>query len=76
MDRARHQVWVNGTNSDAVYRLDIATQAWTVIPMQRRVTFTRDVEISPRGQVYVTGASFPSWQIEDAQPTLIEISAP
>ena len=76
VDRARHQVWVNGTNSDAVYRLDIATQAWTVIPMQRRVTFTRDVEISPRGQVYVTGASFPSWQIEDAQPTLIEISAP
>src|SRR5450830_293585 len=74
VDLARHQVWVNGTNSDSVYRLDIATQAWTQIPMQRRVTFTRDVEISPKGQVYVTSASFPGWHIEDAQPTLIEIT--
>ncbi|MCO5109531.1 MAG: hypothetical protein R3E55_05395 [Burkholderiaceae bacterium] len=74
VDRARHQVWVNGTNSDAVYRYDIATQAWSMFPMQRHVTFTRDVEISPKGQVYVTSASFPSWHIEDAQPTLIEIT--
>jgi virginiamycin B lyase len=76
VDVAKHQVWVNGTNSDSIYRLDIATQTWLQIPMQRRVTFTRDVEISPQGKVYVTSASFPSWHIEDAQPTLIEITAP
>ena len=74
VDRERHQVWVNGTNSDSVYRYDIATQAWTMFPMQRRVTFTRDVEISPKGKAYVSSASFPSWHIEDAQPTLIEIT--
>ncbi|MFZ3220910.1 MAG: hypothetical protein WA174_12800 [Rhodoferax sp.] len=74
VDRERHQVWVNGTNSDSVYRYDIATQTWSMFPMQRHVTFTRDVEISPKGQVYVTSASFPSWHIEDAQPTLIEIT--
>lgn len=74
VDKARHQVWVNGTNSDALYRYDIATRAWSVYPMQRQVTFTRDVEISPLGQVYVTNASFPSWHIEDAQPTLIELT--
>ena len=74
VDKARHQVWVNGTNSDSVYRYDIATQTWSMFPMQRHVTFTRDVEISPKGQVYVTSASFPSWHIEDAQPTLIEIT--
>ncbi len=74
VDRSRHQVWVNGTNSDSVYRYDIASQAWSVFPMQRKVTFTRDVEISPKGQVYVSNASFPSWHIEDAQPTLIEIT--
>ena len=76
VDRERHQVWINGTNSDSVYRYDIASQGWTVFPMQRKATFTRDVEISPKGQVYVTGASFPSWHIEDAQPTLIEITPP
>jgi streptogramin lyase len=74
VDRARHQVWVNGTNSDSVYRYDIASGAWRIFPMQRRVTFTRDVEISAQGKVYVTGASFPSWHIEDGQPTMMEIS--
>ena len=74
VDLKRHQVWVNGTNSDSMYRFDIATQGWTQIPMQRRVTFTRDVEISPAGKVYVSGASLPAWHIEDAQPTLIEIT--
>ena len=74
VDRKRHQVWVNGTNSDSLYRFDIATQGWTQIPMQRRVTFTRDVEISHAGKVYVSGASLPAWHIEDAQPTLIEIT--
>ena len=74
VDRARQQVWVNGTNSDSIYRYDMATRAWSMFPMQRRVTFTRDVEISPAGKVYVTSASFPSWHIEDGQPTLIEIT--
>lgn len=74
VDRVRHQVWVNGTNSDSVYRLDIATQKWIQIPFQRRVTFTRDVEIAPAGQVYLTSASFPSWHIEDGQPTLMEVT--
>ena len=74
VDRPRHQVWVNGTNSDALYRYDIATGVWTMFPMQRQVTFTRDVEISPKGQVYVTNAPFPSWHIEDGQPTLIELT--
>lgn len=74
VDVAKHQVWVNGTNSDSVYRLDIASNTWTQYPMQRRVTFTRDVEISPKGQVYLTSASFPSWHIEDGQPTLIELT--
>ena len=74
VDRARHHVWVNGTNSDSVYRLDIATQKWSMVPMQRRVTFTRDVEFSPDGKVYLTGASFPSWMIEDTQPTLMELT--
>jgi streptogramin lyase len=74
VDRAHHQVWVNGTNSDSVYRYDIAAEKWTMFPLQRRVSFTRDVEISPQGKVYVTSASFPSWHIEDAQPTLMEIT--
>ncbi|MBK6636798.1 MAG: hypothetical protein IPG34_03430 [Rhodocyclaceae bacterium] len=74
VDKPRHQVWVNGTNSDSIYRFDIASQKWDWIPMSRKGTFTRDVEFSPEGKVYITGAAFPSWHIEDAQPTLMEIS--
>lgn len=73
VDRKRNQVWVNGTNSDSVYRFDVASNRWNVYPMQRHVTFTRDVEIAADGRAYVTGAAFPSWHIEDAQPTLMEI---
>lgn len=74
VDKPRHQVWVNGTNSDSVYRFDIASKAWTFFPMSRRATFTRDVEFSPDGKVYLTGASFPSWHIEDTQPTMMELT--
>lgn len=74
VDRKRNHVWVNGTNSDSVYRFDVTANKWNVYPMQRKVTFTRDVEITADGKAYVSGAAFPSWHIEDAQPTLMEIT--
>lgn len=74
VDRARHEVWVNGTESDTLMRLDIAKNRWQVYPMARRVTFTRDVEIAPDGSVYTANGAFPSWQIEDGQPTLIRVT--
>lgn len=73
VDRKRHQVWVNGTNSDGVHRLDIASGQWTHFPLPRKGTFTRDVEFTEDGRVLLSSASFPSWHIEDAQPTLIQL---
>jgi virginiamycin B lyase len=74
VDRKRHQVWVTGTNSDSVHRLDIASNQWTTYPLPRRATFTRDVEFTEDGRVLLSSASFPSWHIEDAQPTLIQLN--
>ncbi len=74
VDRKRHQLWVNGSNSDSVHRLDIASGQWTTFPLPRKATFTRDVEITEDGRVLLSNASFPSWHIEDAQPTLIEVN--
>ncbi len=76
VDRKRHQVWVTGTNSDGVHRLDIESGEWLHVPLPRRSTFTRDVEFTPDGRVLLASASFPSWHIEDAQPTLIQVTAP
>lgn len=73
VDTSRDIVWVNGNTSDALYSYDINKNAWTHYPMPKRVTFTRDVEIAPNGDVYTTNSSFPSWHIEDGQPTLIRL---
>lgn len=73
VDRKRHQVWVTGTNSDSVQRLDIASGQWSFFPLPRKATFTRDVEFGKDGRVFLSSASFPSWHIEDAQPTLIQL---
>lgn len=73
VDRERHQVWVTGTNSDSVQCLDIASGTWRFYPLPRKATFTRDVEFGRDGRVILSSASFPSWHIEDAQPTLIQL---
>ena len=74
VDRKRHQVWVTGTNSDGVHRLDIASGKWTHFPLPRKATFTRDVEFTDDGRVLLTNGSFPSWHIEDYQPTFIQLN--
>ena len=74
VDRARQQVWVTGTASDSLMRLDIASGQWRTFPMPRKVTFTRDIEIAADGSVFTSNGAFPSWQIEDGQPTLIQLT--
>ena len=71
VDKERSIVWVNGNTSDALFAYYYKENRWQHYPMAKRVTFTRDVEIAPDGKVYTTNSSFPSWHIEDAQPTLI-----
>ncbi|MCO5125238.1 MAG: hypothetical protein M9915_16035 [Rhizobacter sp.] len=73
VDKKRGIVWVNGNQSDALHALDIASGAWRSVPLPRRVSFTRDVEIAGDGTVYVSTSNFPSWHTEDAQPTLIRV---
>lgn len=71
IDKNRKIIWVNGNTSDALYAYYYEQKRWQHYPMPKRVTFTRDMEISEKGIVYTTNSSFPSWHIEDAQPTLI-----
>lgn len=73
VDKRRGIVWVNGNQSDALHALDIATQTWRSVPLPRRVSFTRDVEIADDGTVFTSTSNFPSWHTEDAQPTLIRL---
>ncbi len=73
VDRANGVVWINGNQSDTIISFDIATETWRVYPMSRKRTFTRDIEFGEDGGVYTSNSHFPSWMIEDGQPTLIRI---
>ncbi|MDH3266062.1 MAG: PQQ-binding-like beta-propeller repeat protein [Gammaproteobacteria bacterium] len=73
VDRERGVVWVNGNQSDTIMSFHIDSETWRVFPMPRRRTFTRDIEIAADGSVYTSNSHFPSWMIEDGQPTLIHI---
>ncbi len=73
VDKARGRVWVTGNQSDALHVLDIATSTWRSVPLPRRVAFTRDIEIGADGTVYTSTSNFPSWHVEDGQPTMIRV---
>jgi virginiamycin B lyase len=75
VDKKRGIVWVNGNQSDALYGFDIKTESWRTIPLPRRTTFTRDIEIDDDGSLYTANSNFPSWHIEGAQPTLIRVQS-
>lgn len=74
VDKKRNIVWVNGNQSDAIYGYQVKTNSWKIIPFSRKTTFTRDVEIADDGSIYTCNSNFPSWHIEDSQPTLIKVS--
>jgi streptogramin lyase/mono/diheme cytochrome c family protein len=73
VDRERGVVWVNGNQSDTIMSFHIDSETWRVYPMSRKRTFTRDIEIADDGSVYTSNSHFPSWMIEDGQPTLIHV---
>ena len=73
VDRERGVVWVNGNQSDTIMSFHVASETWRMYPMSRRRTFTRDIEVAEDGSVYTSNSHFPSWMIEDGQPTLIRI---
>jgi streptogramin lyase len=73
VDKKRGIVWVNGNQSDSLHALDIKAQTWRSVPLPRRVSFTRDIEIAEDGTVYTSTSNFPSWHTEGGQPTLIRV---
>jgi virginiamycin B lyase len=73
IDKQRGIVWVTGNQSDSLHALDIKAQTWRSVPLPRRVAFTRDIEIADDGTVYTSTSNFPSWHVEDGQPTMIRV---
>jgi streptogramin lyase len=66
-------VWVCGTNSDTLIRLDPRTQKFTVYPLPTRVTYTREIDFDALGRVWTSNSNSPAWQIEGGQPRVLRL---
>jgi virginiamycin B lyase len=59
-DRRRNAIWAATSNSDRIYRFDIATQHWTQYPLPRRESYIRMIELDPRtNDVWTSYAALP-----------------
>ena len=60
--RNRHtgDLWVTGSGSDSLYRLDPKTKRFTVYRLPRRGAYTRTVSFDDQGNVWTNYASFPN----------------
>ena len=60
--RNRHtgDLWVTGSGSDSLYRLDPRTKRFTVYRLPRLGAYTRTVAFDERGYVWTNYASFPN----------------
>ena len=73
IDAARSLVWVNGSQSDALFAFSTGTREWRRYPLPRRGSYTRDIGVAEDGAVFTTNSNFPGRYIEGAQPGLIRV---
>ncbi|MBI1816045.1 MAG: carboxypeptidase regulatory-like domain-containing protein [Deltaproteobacteria bacterium] len=73
VDRHTDTIWICGTNSDTLMRLDPASEQFTVFPLPTRVTYTREIDFDDAGGVWTSNSNFPTWQIEGPGPKIIRL---
>jgi len=72
-NRFTGDLWVTGSGSDSLYRLDPKTKRFTVYRLPRRGAYTRTVAFDEQGYVWTNYASFPNPHTRgDNQPAGID----
>ncbi len=59
-DRFTGDLWVTGSGSDSLYRLDPKTKTFDIFRLPRRGAYTRTVSFTPDGGIWTCYASFPN----------------
>jgi streptogramin lyase len=60
LDKRRNAIWAATSNSDRIYRFDLATQKWRHYPLPRAESYIRMLELDPAtGDVWTTYSSLP-----------------
>jgi streptogramin lyase len=53
-------LWITGSGSDSLYRLDPKTRRFTVYRLPRQGAYTRTVSFAENGDVWTNYASYPN----------------
>ena len=60
MDSRRNVVWVGTSNSDRIYRFDIAKESWKHYPLPRKEAYIRMIEVDPdTGDLWTSYSNLP-----------------
>lgn len=67
-------VWICGTCNDSMYRFIPSTEELIEYPMPSRVTYTREVEFTPDGSIWVCNSNWPNRHTERRRGSIIKIT--
>jgi len=69
-------VWINGSNSDTLVRLDPETERFTVFPLPTRASFTREIEFDADNNPWTCTSNEPPGPDEPGRGKFVKIELP
>lgn len=73
VDMKTNMIWICGTMSDSMLRLNPKTKELTEYRMPSRVTYTREVEFGDDGSIWVCNSNYPVRHTERGRGSIIKI---
>ena len=67
------EIWVCGTGSDTLVRFNPETEEMTEFRMPSQVTYTREVEFTDDGSVWVCNSNYPARHIESGRGSVLRV---
>ncbi len=74
VDPKTDHVWITGTQSDTLIRLEPANESWTIYPLPTLVTYTRELDMDDQGDVWTSHSSGPAWHVEGGIPKVTRLN--
>lgn len=67
------EVWICGTGSDQLYRMNPKNGDVVTYRLPTRVTYTREIEFNSDGSVWTCNSNYPSRHIENGQGSVVKL---
>jgi virginiamycin B lyase len=73
VDPKTDHVWITGTQSDTLIRFEPENENWTIYPLPTLVTYTRELDMDHKGDVWTSHSSGPAWHVEGGIPKVTRL---